>query len=398
MFKREETRRLNATADRFKSDPLFFTKGRLNKALIITVLILLLAGLIFLFSASLLKSFSEQGNAYYYIKKQLLGLTLGLLSLIILSRINYRFFKKFSLSFLIISILFLIAVFIPGIGAQYGTSHSWLNIFGMSFQVAELVKLFFIFYLAAWVESRQDDLKNFSTGLLPFLLVVSLLGFLFIIQPDFGGFFLVFLIALSIYFVAGGNVRQLLVLFLIFVFIALLFWPRINDPEASGFFRSYQLDRFRCLNNPNYDRDACYQVNQSLIAVGSGGLWGRGFSNSVQKFNYLPEVWADSIFPIIAEEIGFIGSVVLILAYVFLLYQGLMIAKRAPDVYGRSLAVGISAWIFFQVFLNIAGMINLVPMTGVPLPFISAGGSSLWFLLASIGILLNIDRQSLKSN
>jgi len=180
------------------------------------------------------------------------------------------------------------------------------------------------------------------------------------------------------------------------LFYCFIILPRINDPEASGFFRSYQLDRFRCLNNPNYDRDACYQVNQSLIAVGSGGLWGRGFSNSVQKFNYLPEVWADSIFPIIAEEIGFIGSVVLILAYVFLLYQGLMIAKRAPDVYGRSLAVGISAWIFFQVFLNIAGMINLVPMTGVPLPFISAGGSSLWFLLASIGILLNIDRQSLK--
>lgn len=394
MFKREETKRLKPVSDKLKTKSLFLKSGHLNKPLLITVAVLLVAGLGFLFSASLLKSFSEQGNTYFYIKKQLLGLFLGIVSLFLLSRLRYQFFKNFSLSFLIISILFLIAVFVPGIGAQHGTSHSWINVFGFSFQVAELVKLFFIFYLSAWVESRQSDLKRFSTGLLPFLLVVSLLGFLFIIQPDFGGFFLIFLIALSIYFVAGGNMRQLLVLFLIFTFIALIFWPRINDPEASGFFRSYQLDRFRCLNDPSYDRDVCYQINQSLIAVGSGGLWGRGFSNSVQKFSYLPEVWADSIFPIIAEEVGFIGSLLLILAYLFLLYQGLIIAKRAPDIYGRSLAVGISAWIFFQAFLNIAGMVNIIPMTGVPLPFVSAGGTSLWFLLAAIGILLSIDRQA----
>lgn len=367
-----------------------------DKYLLGAILFLVVFGLVALFSASLVTAHSSQGNAYYYIEKQLLALFLGLGSLFLFSRIDYHYFKKLSLMFLIASFVLLILVFVPGLRAEHGTSYSWIIVFGMSFQVAELVKLLLIFYLAAWVETRKEDLKKFSAGLLPFLVVISLVGLLLLSQPDLGTFILVFIIAISIYFVAEGNMKQLIILFLILVMGVVYLFYQAESPESSGLIKDYQLNRIRCLQNPDFDRDSCYQINQSLIAIGSGGIFGRGLGNSRQKFNYLPEVWADSIFPVIAEEIGFVGAVLLILIYLFIFYKGMIIAKGAPDMYGRSLAVGISVWIFFQAFLNIGGMINLIPMTGVPLPFVSAGGTSLLFLLTSCGILLNISKQGVR--
>lgn len=408
MFKREEKQRSFNSAHLQKNGSVksdysekvlgkkisFFSSGRLDKYLASVIVFLLMFGLVVLFSASLVSAHSSRGDAYYYIKKQLLALFLGLILFFVLSKINYHIFKKWSFLFLALSILSLILVFIPGIRSDFGTSYSWIVIFGYSFQVAEAVKLFLIFYLAAWVESRQDDLKKFSTGLLPFLIVISFIGVLLLAQPDMGTFILVFVIALSIYFVAEGNMKQLIIMFLIFVIGFLYFFSKLENSESnSSLLRSYQLNRIKCLQDPSFDKDSCYQINQSLIAVGSGGLFGRGLGNSRQKFNYLPQVWSDSIFPVIAEEIGFIGSSLIILVYLFIFIKGMIIARRAPDMYGRSLAVGISSWIFFQAFLNISGMINIIPMTGVPLPFVSAGGTSLMILLASCGVLLNISRQ-----
>lgn len=369
------------------------TEIKIDKFLLGTVIVLLIFGLVFLFSASLVTAHSSKGDAYFYVKKQILALVLGLIFLFILSRFDYTRFKKFSLFFLIISFVSLVLVFIPGIRAEHGTSRSWIIVFNHSFQVAEALKLFLILYLAAWVEIRKDDLKKFSTGLLPFLLVISLIGILLLLQPDFGTFLLVFIIAMSIYYVAGGNMKQLVVLFIILSIAFSFFYSRAQRSDNSGLVRSYQINRIKCLQDPDFDKDSCYQVNQSLIAVGSGGLLGRGLGNSRQKFNYLPEVWADSIFPVIAEEIGFLGASLLILVYFYIFVKGIMIAKRAPDMYGRALATGISVWLFFQAFLNISGMINLIPMTGVPLPFVSAGGTSLMILLIAFGILLNIDAQ-----
>jgi len=158
---------------------------------------------------------------------------------------------------------------------------------------------------------------------------------------------------------------------------------------------SYQSDRFKCLQDPSYSvLKHCYQVNQSMIAVGSGGLFGRGLGESRQKFLYLPEVWGDAIFPVIAEETGFIFSTLLILLYLFIFYRGLLIARGAPDIYGSTLAMGIIVWLALQTFLNIGGMINLIPMTGVPLPFVSAGGSSALSALLAMGILANISKQT----
>lgn len=372
------------------------SSGKIDKFLLGTIIALIVFGLVFLFSASLVTAHSNHDNAYFYIQKQILALVMGIISLFVLSRFDYNHFKKASVFFLVASFVSLILVFIPGIRAEHGSSRSWIVIFGHSFQIAEALKLFLILYLAAWVEIRKDDLKKFSTGLLPFLVVISVIGLLLLLQPDFGSFLLIFIIAMSIYYVAGGNMKQLIILFVVLSISFSYFYSQAqnsNKEGKEGMVRSYQINRIKCLQDPEFDQNSCYQVNQSLIAVGSGGLFGRGLGNSRQKFNYLPEVWSDSIFPVIAEEIGFVGSILLVFVYFYIFYKGILIAKRAPDMYGRALAVGISVWIFFQAFLNISGMINLAPMTGVPLPFISAGGTSILFLLMAFGILLNIGSQ-----
>jgi cell division protein FtsW len=189
-----------------------------------------------------------------------------------------------------------------------------------------------------------------------------------------------------VFFVGGGKLKHI---FLVVILAGLLLFLMLSIKS------SYQSDRFKCLKDPSYSaQDKCYQINQSLIAVGSGGWFGRGLGQSRQKFMYLPEVWGDSIFSIAAEEIGFIFSSLLLLLFLFIFYRGLLIARGAPDLYGRTLATGIVVWLAVQTFLNIGGMINLIPMTGVPLPFISAGGSALLSALIAMGILVNISKQT----
>ncbi|HNV12730.1 MAG TPA: putative lipid II flippase FtsW [bacterium] len=372
--------------------------GSADKYLLSIIPILIVFGLIMLFSASLATSQSNFGDPYHYIKGQLFGLFIGLIFFFFSFRIDYHIFKKYSFLFLIASLILLILVFIPGLRNEYGTSYSWIIIFGKSLQVSEFVKLFFLFYLAAWLESKKDDLKKFSNGILPFLVVLMIVGAFILKQPDLGTFLIICFVSLMVYLVAGGNISHLFILFLIMIIGVLFIFNSMNSDSDKGLIKQYQINRVRCLQNPDFDKDICYQVNQSMIAVGSGGLWGRGLGESRQKFNYLPEVWSDSIFPIIAEEIGFVGSIILILIYLSIFIKGMMIAGKAPDLFGQSLAVGISVWIFFQAFLNIAGMINLVPMTGVPLPFISAGGTSLSVLLAAFGVLLNVSKQAVNKN
>jgi len=372
--------------------------GSADKYLLSIIPILIVFGLIMLFSASLATSQSNFGDPYHYIKGQLFGLFIGLIFFFFSFRIDYHIFKKYSFLFLIASLILLILVFIPGLRNEYGTSYSWVIIFGKSLQVSEFVKLFFLFYLAAWLESKKDDLKKFSNGILPFLVVLMIVGAFILKQPDLGTFLIICFVSLMVYLVAGGNISHLFILFLIMIIGVLFIFNSMNSDSDKGLIKQYQINRVRCLQNPDFDKDICYQVNQSMIAVGSGGLWGRGLGESRQKFNYLPEVWSDSIFPIIAEEIGFVGSTILILIYLSIFIKGMMIAGKAPDLFGQSLAVGISVWIFFQAFLNIAGMINLVPMTGVPLPFISAGGTSLSVLLAAFGVLLNVSKQAVNKN
>lgn len=357
-----------------------------DKSLIVAVLVLIVSGLVLLFSASSVVSYARFGNTYYYFLNQLVAVLIGLAAFIIISKIDYRVWRKYAFLFLIFSIVLLILVFVPGIRSTYGTARSWINLFGHSFQPAELVKLSFLIYLATWLEAKKGDLGSFANGIFPFLFILGIISLLMIAQPDLGTLFIIAFTSMMVFFVGGGKVRHI---FLVVVLAGLLLFLMLSIKS------SYQSDRFKCLKDPSYSaQDKCYQINQSLIAVGSGGWFGRGLGQSRQKFMYLPEVWGDSIFSIAAEEIGFVFSSLLLLLFLFIFYRGLIIARAAPDLYGRTLATGIVVWLAVQTFLNIGGMINLIPMTGVPLPFISAGGSAILSALIAMGILVNISKQT----
>ena len=357
-----------------------------DKSLVTAIFALLLVGLVLLFSASSVASYAKFQNTYSYFLNQLVAIVIGLVCFFAASRIDYRFWKKYAFFFLVMSIVLLTLVFVPGLRSNYGTAHSWINIFGHSFQPSELVKLAFLIYLATWLEAKKGDLNDFSSGIVPFLAILGLISLLMIAQPDLGTLFVIVFTSMMVFFVGGGKLKHI---FLVVLLAGLLLFLMLSIKS------SYQSDRFKCLKDPSYSaQDKCYQINQSLIAVGSGGWFGRGLGQSRQKFLYLPEVWGDSIFPIAAEEIGFVFSSLLLLLYLFIFYRGLMIARGAPDIYGQSLATGIVSWLAVQTFLNIGGMINLIPMTGVPLPFISAGGSAVLSALIAMGILVNISKHA----
>jgi len=356
-----------------------------DKKLIITVGVIIIFGLIMLSSASSVKAYMQFNNSYHYFSLQLLWLFVGLIGYYFFSRLDYHLWRKYAFAFLIFSIVLLSLVFIPGLGNKYGTAHSWINIFGLSLQPSEFVKLFFLLYLAAWLESRGKKLGDFHQGIGPFVAVLGIIAFLMILQPDIGTLSIIGLISLIVYFVGGGRVYHIFVIVIIGI-LAL---------SIMVYFRPYQMNRFKCLMDPSFSsNDICYQVNQSLIAVGSGGFWGRGLGESRQKFLYLPEVNGDSIFPIIAEETGLIFSGMLVALYIYIFYRGYLIAKYAPDMFGRILALGIASWIAIQAIFNIGGMVNFLPMTGVPLPFVSYGGTAIISALAAIGILVNISKQT----
>lgn len=346
--------------------------------------VLLLFGLVALSSASAIVSYWRFGNSYHFLFRQLIAIAISLALFFVFYKIDYRVWRRYALWALLASIVLLVLVFVPGLRAEHGTARSWIVIFGQSFQPAELVKLSFLIYLATWLEAKKGQLHQVGSGIVPFVASLLIIGALIMSQPDLGTFFIIIFSAFVAFFVAGGRLSHIIITALLGVLaLALLV-------HASASYRSV---RFACFQNPTHStQEECYQINQALIATGSGGLMGKGFGESRQKFMYLPEVWGDAIFPIIAEEIGFVFSLFLILLFALLFYRGIKIAANIPDVYGKALAVGIIAWFSVQTFLNIGGMINLIPMTGVPLPFISAGGSSIMAVLMAMGILANMSK------
>lgn len=357
-----------------------------DKKLIVSLGIILVFGLVMLSSASSVVSYAKFGNSYNYFLHQLLAVGVSLVVMLVVSKIDYHLWRKYASHFLILSIALLILVFIPGIRAEFGTSRSWINVFGYSMQPSELVKITFLLYLATWLEVKKGQLKSFSDGVIPFLVTLAVVAGLMLLQPDLGTLLIIIASSMAVFFVAGGNFKHIFLAGLLGVFALFLVLTMSS---------SYQSDRLKCYKDPGYDtQDECYQINQSLIAAGSGGMFGRGLGQSRQKFMYLPEVWGDSIFPIIAEEIGFIFSSGLLLLLLFLFYRILKIAQNAPDTFGMAIAIGVVSWLSVQSFLNVGGQINLIPMTGVPLPFISAGGSSALSSLIALGIIINISKQT----
>ena len=355
--------------------------------LIGTLALIILFGLMMLSSASSVQAFQKFGDSYYFFKNQLLrGLIPGLIAFYFASRIDYRTWKKYAFGLLIASVVMLILVFIPGLGVSYGKAQSWLKIGPLGFQPTEIVKLTFLIYLATWLEKRGErGLKDPQYGLLPFLFAIGLISFLILAQPDLGTLMIVIAISLIIYFMAGAPGKYILWIFiggLVIAFIAIQVAP-------------YRLDRFTAFFNQEADPQGIgYHISQAKLAIGSGGFLGLGIGKSRQKFNYLPEVYGDSIFAVIAEEMGFLFSIILIGLFLTLTIRGLKIGRASPDNFGRLLAVGIISWFTLQTFINIGAMAGLLPLTGIPLPFISYGGTALTVSLFAAGILVNISKQT----
>lgn len=351
--------------------------------------ILVFFGFLFLASASSIFSYTKFGNTYYMLYRQVLfGLIPGLSFFYVISHIEYRRYQKYTYWFYAASIILLLLVFVPGLAAEYGTSRSWITVFGFSFQPSELVKITYLIFLAGWIQKMgYSQITDLTSGLLPFMGYLSVVAILMVQQPDIGLLMVIVFSAFSVYFVAGAKIWHLAVTAVaaMLSLVSLI----VNKP--------YIINRIKIFLDPALDtQNLGYQVYQAFLAIGSGGLLGRGFGKSTQKFSYLPEVSSDSIFAVIAEEMGFIVVVLLIVVYIVVAYRGMLIAKNAPDPFGRFLAVGIASWLMVQTFLNIAVMTGLVPVTGVTLPFISAGGSSLLSSLAAMGILVNISKYQIE--
>ena len=359
---------------------------QIDKILLFTVLGLIFFGLVMIASAGIAYSRVRFGDSYYFFKHQLFfGVIPGLIVLYLVQKINYNFWKNISLPLFAASIVALILVFVPGIGTRiYGASR-WIQLGSFSFQPSEMLKLGLVIYLSAWLENRVERIKDFYEGLMPFLAIVGIVSFLLIKQPDMGTLGVMILISLSIFFLSGAKLSHLASLGIAGV-LALFVLIKTE---------SYRMDRLTVFLHPELDpRGIGYQINQALLAIGSGGIFGLGLGHSLQKFNYLPEPVGDSIFAIIGEELGMVGAMFLVILFVFFAIRGLRIAKNAPDRFSKLVACGIVSWIIFQAFINIAAICGLIPLTGIPLPFISYGGTSIIFLMVGVGILLNISKYS----
>lgn len=357
-----------------------------DKPLLYVTLALVLGGLLILASASMVLSQKNFGTlGYYALRQLLLGGLGGAIALMGASLVPYRLWKKLAIPLLIASLALLALLFIPDLSYVFGGARRWLKIGPISFQPSEILKLTFIIYLASWLDSRRKDVASVSYGLIPFALMLSIVSIFLMMQPDVGTLGVIVLGAGALYFLGGGKKSQIAALstfgLIIFYFVVRM--------------APYRLSRILVFLSPGHDpQGAGYQISQALIAIGSGGFSGLGFGRGIQKYNYLPEPMADSIFAIFAEEMGFIGVALLIGLFVVLAWRGLTIARRAPDIFGKLLAAGISINIVVQAFINMAAISGLMPLTGIPLPFVSYGGTSLAMTLASIGILLNISKHA----
>jgi cell division protein FtsW len=355
------------------------SSGNFDIVLFGLVLSLTMFGLLMIYNSSSVIAFNLFGDKFSYIKDQLVWSILGFGALFVFYRIDYHRLYNIALPLLIAALVLLLLVFAPGIGSGAKGANRWVDFGFFTLQPAEFVKLGLAIYLSAWFSHKEKG--RFGA----FLLLMGAILFLVMMEPDLGTASIIMFESAILYFLSGGNMLPFVVTAPIVGVIGFLYI--LMEP-----YRMSRLTSF--LNLGNSFQDTSYHVKQILIALGSGGIFGLGVGNSMQKYAYLPENVTDSIFPIIAEEFGLIGSIVLIGVFAAFIWRGLWIGSRAKDSFGKLLAGGIISFIGIQAVINLAAMTALVPLTGVPLPFISYGGSALVIDLASIGILLNISKQS----
>ncbi len=338
-------------------------------------------GLIILSSAGIIEGQKKFGSGYYYLMSQFThGVLPGIILFFLCLKIPYKYWKKFALPLLLFSVALLVAVFLPHIGLGLKGANRWIQVMGISFQPSEFLKISLILYLAAWFSNRESAAHSIET-IIPLMLVLGFIGLLLVLQPDFGTLGIVIIIAMGVYFFAGAKLLHLCAIIAFFL-LALV---------VLSFISPYRFDRIKAFVDPAADRQGVsYHINQALLGIGSGGFMGLGFGKSLQKQNYLPEPVGDSIFAVIVEELGFVGAAVLIGLFAALTLTLIAIARSTSDPFGQLITLGVGVWIFGQALINIAAISGIIPLTGLPLPFISFGSSALVALLASLGIVANI--------
>lgn len=369
-----------------------------DKSLAITFFALLFVGIIMISSVSVYESYgitqrlmeegvlTEPSNSFYlwrHFKRALLAIPLFFLGMYL----PLSFWKRLAPPLFLVTWLLLIVVLIPGVsGDATFSSRSWINLPGIpSIQPVELVKLSLIFYLGVWMEKRQEIVRSFQYGFLPFTMLLSMVVVLLALQPDYGSSLVIVSTAACMFFAAGGGVLH--------IGFGALCAILLSIPLVLLTGSQHVIERFQVFLDPSLDPGKVgFQVKQALMAIGNGGFFGVGFGKSMQKFGYLPEVQGDSIFAAISEELGFIRVIFVVGAYAYIAYKGYKIAIDAKDRFSMLVAVGISSWFMFQAVINIGGNLAILPLTGITLPLVSYGGTSLMISMLAAGVLLNISR------
>ncbi|GIP32919.1 putative lipid II flippase FtsW [Paenibacillus sp. J2TS4] len=351
-------------------------------------------GLLMVYSSSSAIALSAEkygGDSFYFAKRHAIAMILGLFAMIFIMNVRYRMLRKWTLPIFLITVVLLALV--PFIGYGPPGARSWLALGPFNLQPSEFAKLAIVLYLANMITRKGDKLRDFKNGLLPSLIIVGFVGGLIMMQPDLGSCAILVLGAMTVIIVGGANLKHLAALGAVgagVLGIAL----GIMTIQGHG-FDSYRFNRFRVFMDPWSDPlDTGFQIIQSLYAFGHGGFTGAGFGQSIQKLHYLPEAHNDFIFAIIGEEFGFLGTSLFLLIYILFLWRGIIVSLRCPDPFGMLVGIGIISTIGIQALVNIGGVTNSIPMTGITLPFISYGGSSILATLIGMGIVLGISRQS----
>ena len=361
---------------------------QLDFTFLFTLIILLAIGLVALSSASSYYALTEYGNSSHYLIRQLIFAVAGIVVMIIVSKIDYKEYKKYGYLFYIIGIALMLMVFIPGIGSSAKGAQRWLNLGLFTFQPSEVMKLGLIIGMSTYIVKNQKKMSTWKGYIVPICMTI-LVCVLMYFQSHLSGAIVMCAICAIIIIASGFKVKTRTVIIVGFTAIALL--------AAFLFSEEYRLERVKSFLDPESDiQGGNWQPTQSLYAIGSGGIFGRGIGQSRQKYLWLPEAQNDFVFAVFAEEFGFVGSTIVVGLFAFLIIRGIIIALKSKDLYGMLIAAGIIGMFAFQIVVNIAVVTKLIPTTGMPLPFFSSGGTSLVINLAAMGIVLNISRQGTK--
>ena len=362
---------------------------KVDKFFVTIVFLLITIGAALFVSASLGILAKNEDTFYSVLFSQLiLGFGFGFFGMYFAFKIDYKFWRKYSFWIFLGSIILTAAVFIPDLGWSRLGAERWIQIGPLRFQPVEFLKFGFIIYFAAWLSWAKNRVQDFKFGILPLGVLLAIIAFILLNQPDTKSFILIAVTGMCMLFVSGVSMK----------WITLLGTLAVIALSLLVYFTPYLQERVKTFIDPSQDpQGSSYQIQQSLIAIGSGGIFGRGYGQSIQKFSYLPEPQGDSIFAVAGEELGFVGSVAIIILYLLFVLRGLRIANNSPDLFSRLLVSGIVILIVAQSFMNIASITGVFPLTGVPLVFMSHGGTSLMIYLIAIGIVLQISKFQTKA-